>query len=262
MNTMRDRDWRAGFELLQAVTEAGDGVEAFARAAVDALPALVASEITSLSVCDLGSGRRRVVATPVAAIGAEDLACFNRHFRTHPLVRYHADLRGPGAHRISDSLPFARFRHTGLYSEYYRRIGIEHAVALPVHVDQATLVSFVLNRRGRDFSDRERDLLDLVGGSLSRLYRKARALEAVRSALPGMALKPRGQPALTPREIEVLRWLAAGKTDREIAALLGCSYRTVQKHLEHLYVKLGVETRTAAVVRWLGAWRSQPANGQ
>jgi DNA-binding CsgD family transcriptional regulator len=47
--------------------------------------------------------------------------------------------------------------------------------------------------------------------------------------------------------------VAAGKTDREIAALLGCSHRTVQKHLQRLYVKLGVETRTAAVMRSLGA---------
>jgi DNA-binding CsgD family transcriptional regulator len=255
MNALRDRDCRAGFELLHAVAETGGGVDALARAAVEALPALVASEITSLSACDLSSGRRHVVATPVAAIGAEDLACFDRNFRVHPLVRYHADLRGPGAHRISDSLPFSRFRHTALYCEYYRRIGIDHVVALPIHVDDTTLISFVLNRRGRDFSDRERDVLDLVGGPLSRLYLKARALERVQSALA--AKMPDAQRleelGVTPRETEVLQWLAAGKTDREIAALLGCSYRTVQKHLQRLYVKLGVETRTAAVMRSLGA---------
>ncbi|MDO8251302.1 MAG: helix-turn-helix transcriptional regulator [Rhodoferax sp.] len=253
MSALRDRDWRAGFELLHAVIEAGDGVDALARAAVDALPALVASEITSLSVCDLRSGRRHVVATPTAAIGADDLACFNRYFRIHPLVRYHADLRGSGARRISDSLPFSRFRHTALYNEYYRRIGIDHVVALPVYVDDSTLVSFVLNRRGRDFSDRERAALDLVGGPLSRLYRKARMRDRVQSGLASntpdtQRLQARG---VTLREVEVLRWLAAGKTDREIAMLLDCSYRTVQKHLQHLYVKLGFETRTGAVMRAL-----------
>jgi DNA-binding CsgD family transcriptional regulator len=255
MNALRDRDWRAGFELLHVAAEAGEGVDALARAAVDALPALVASEITSLSVCDLASGRRHVVATPVAAIGAQDLACVDRYFRVHPLVRYHADLRGPGAHRISDSLPFSRFRHTELYSEYYRRIGIDHVVALPIHVDDTTLVSFVLNRRGRDFNDRERDALDLVRGPLSRLYLKARALERLQSALAANTPDAERLDALgvTPRETEVLQWLAAGKTDREIAALLACSHRTVQKHLQHLYVKLGVETRTAAVMRSLGA---------
>jgi DNA-binding NarL/FixJ family response regulator len=51
---------------------------------------------------------------------------------------------------------------------------------------------------------------------------------------------------LTGREIEVLGWIAAGKTNRDIAEILGMSPRTVNKHLEHIYVKLGVETRAAA----------------
>jgi len=51
----------------------------------------------------------------------------------------------------------------------------------------------------------------------------------------------------------VLQWLARGKTDADIASLLAISPRTVNKHLEHIYVKLGVETRTAAVMRALTA---------
>lgn len=52
--------------------------------------------------------------------------------------------------------------------------------------------------------------------------------------------------ALTPRETEVLSWLAKGKTNRDIAEILGMSPRTVNKHLEHVFEKLGVETRAAA----------------
>jgi DNA-binding NarL/FixJ family response regulator len=51
---------------------------------------------------------------------------------------------------------------------------------------------------------------------------------------------------LTGREAEVLSWLAKGKTNRDIADILGMSPRTVNKHLEHIFEKLGVETRTAA----------------
>ena len=54
------------------------------------------------------------------------------------------------------------------------------------------------------------------------------------------------QVALTPRETEVLSWLAKGKTNRDIADILGMSPRTVNKHLEHVFEKLGVETRSAA----------------
>ena len=69
--------------------------------------------------------------------------------------------------------------------------------------------------------------------------------------MPALRASPAG--ALTPREREVLRWLAAGKTDRDIGAILGISPRTVHKHLQHIYEKLGVETRTAAVMRVLAA---------
>jgi DNA-binding NarL/FixJ family response regulator len=51
---------------------------------------------------------------------------------------------------------------------------------------------------------------------------------------------------LTPRETEVLSWIAKGKTNRDVGEILGMSPRTVNKHLEHVFEKLGVETRAAA----------------
>ncbi len=366
MEGIRRQDLRGALRVLHDIGAAGTGLAEFARAGVQALPSLVASEVTTLSVCDLGSGRRTVFGTPGSDLSAQDKDCFDRFFSEHPLVRYHAMLHGPGTHRISDSLSFSRFRETPLYNEYYRRIGIDHVIALPIHVDARTLVSFVLNRRGRDFSDRERSTLDLLREHLAQMYLQSQALERAQSALrglnllfdqsgsawmrlgpqrellaasalalscvaryagavprqgqrlpaaldrwlaqaigsgaaPGVVMAPfakgnelvlarggdrlrvralalparapaqRGdsfvtlqeQPALaapaqfaglplTLRERDVMQWLAAGKTDRDIAVLLGCSHRTVQKHLERIYVKLGVETRTAAVMRALG----------
>jgi DNA-binding NarL/FixJ family response regulator len=55
------------------------------------------------------------------------------------------------------------------------------------------------------------------------------------------------QLGLTPREGEVLTWLCGGKTNRDIAQILGMSPRTVNKHLERIYQKLGIETRSSAV---------------
>lgn len=60
---------------------------------------------------------------------------------------------------------------------------------------------------------------------------------------------------LTLREAEVLYWLCAGKANRDIADILGMSPRTANKHLEHVYAKLGVESRAAAVARALPALR-------
>ena len=54
---------------------------------------------------------------------------------------------------------------------------------------------------------------------------------------------------LTAREAEVLYWVAKGKVNRDIGDILGASPATVKKHLERVYAKLGVETRTAAAGR-------------
>lgn len=51
---------------------------------------------------------------------------------------------------------------------------------------------------------------------------------------------------LTPREAEVLFWIARGKSNRDISEILNISARTVNKHLEQVFVKLGVEKRSAA----------------
>lgn len=64
---------------------------------------------------------------------------------------------------------------------------------------------------------------------------------------------------LTPRESEVLAWVAKGKTNAEVGAILKMSVRTVQKHLEHVYQKLGVETRTTATVRMLKMLDAEPS---
>lgn len=58
---------------------------------------------------------------------------------------------------------------------------------------------------------------------------------------------------LTSREGEVLSWLSKGKTNRDIAQILGLSPRTVDKHLEQIYSKLGVENRTAAAAMAVNA---------
>jgi DNA-binding CsgD family transcriptional regulator len=273
MIRLRAADYRSAWQAVQAVAQAADDVAAYARTGVEVLPAVVASELTTLSICDLAGGRRAVVSTPGCAIAAEDRAAFDRHFREHPLVRFHGYDGGRVAWRISDSVPFSRFRNTPLYDEYYRRVGLDHALALPVHIDARWLVSFVFNRKGRDFSERDRAVLDLARGALAVLYRRALALAELRTTVTGLrellgaaaggidrppapAQAVDAPPAvlpLTAREREVLRWVAAGKTDRDIAAILGISARTVHKHLQHVYEKLGVETRTAAAMRALAA---------
>ena len=56
---------------------------------------------------------------------------------------------------------------------------------------------------------------------------------------------------LTPREAEVLLWIAQGKSNSDIATILETTVHTVKKHLQNLFAKLGVESRNSAMLRAL-----------
>jgi DNA-binding CsgD family transcriptional regulator len=267
MNHLTRNDYAGALRLLERLEAESGDLKCFARASVAAVSEFVVAELATLSVCDLVTGHRQVIGLPGLRLGPDDIACFDRHFFEHPLVQHHGLGGGRATHRMSDALSRRDFHRTALYAEYYRRIGLEYVVAVPLFMDGRTLVSIVLNRRGLDFSDRDCERLELLRPHLAFLYRQACvaavSLSVALAATKAVSLAPvQADPLpadLTLREGEVMRWLSCGKTDAEIAALLAISPRTVQKHLEHIYVKLGVETRTAAVMRSLTMCRGHSA---
>lgn len=128
------------------------------------------------------------------------------------------------------------------------------ALCLPLPASGSTGLRLVLRRRSAPFTPRERERLALLQPHLAWLFVQARR-QGSRAVTPPaapperpLAVRPIRTGRLTPREVDVMRWLSCGKTDADIAALLAISPRTVHKHLEHIYEKLGVETRTAAVM--------------
>ncbi len=238
---------RAALDTLHAIgqdcVDSGD----FARRGVQRLPRLVSSELTTLSVCNLDSGHRRVVCDQPGAISRRELEVFDRYFFEHPLVREHG--RNPAAvtRRIDDLLPGSAFQRTPLFNDYYCAIRIDHVMAVPIHIDRHILVSFVVNRSKRGFSDRDRERVEVIRPHLGHLYRLSTHAPRSNESFAEV------EAPLTVRERDVLDWLGAGKTDKDIAAILAISPRTVQKHLQRIYEKLGVETRTAAVMRAIAA---------
>jgi DNA-binding CsgD family transcriptional regulator len=84
--------------------------------------------------------------------------------------------------------------------------------------------------------------LGVVGGD-EYLFRIARAQEE------GQEEVLRQQFGLTQRESEVLLWIGRGKSNKDIGDILGLSPRTVNKHLEQVYAKLGVENRASAAIK-------------
>ena len=99
-----------------------------------------------------------------------------------------------------------------------------------------TVRMLFVREAGPDFSERDRAVLTLLRPHLHQAY-----LDAERHRQP--------VPRLTPRQKELLRLLAAGHTNIQIARRLGVTEGTVRTHLENIYGRLQVSSRTAAVAR-------------
>jgi DNA-binding NarL/FixJ family response regulator len=130
-----------------------------------------------------------------------------------------------------------------MYYDICRSWGWEHDLMLtlpaapsPVSGPGRTLRLFFFRGPGADFSERDQALLVLLRPHLHQAY-----LDAERRRHP--------VPELTARHWDLLRLLAAGHTNAQIARRLGISEGTVRTHLENLYGRLNVSSRTAAVTR-------------
>ena len=104
---------------------------------------------------------------------------------------------------------------------------------------------------------------DLVQAIETRLQRAANQERARREFKPDFSsTEPLVKLGLTPRAAETLLWLAQGKTNSDIATILGITESTVKKHVQEIFEKLGVETRGAATVRALEVLNSHAVAGQ
>lgn len=147
----------------------------------------------------------------------------------------------PRALRISDFASSRQLHRLDYYDQALRPLAIEHQIRFWVEAPPGIARFYYVSRRSvdGDFTDLERDLLALLRPYLVALH------ERFDSDVPELA----HTDGLTTRETEILCWVARGKTNQEIAALLIVSPHTVRKHLEHVYEKLRVSSRTAAVAR-------------
>jgi DNA-binding CsgD family transcriptional regulator len=189
------------------------------------------------------SGKLRVVEL-LEVIGTPPSPRAERAFHTHgwqnPLhCRLHA--REEGVLRLSDFMTRRQKRNLAYDDLVWKQHGIDDAMRiwLPAPVGRAR--SVYLERTGKNYTERERTLFAMLRPHLVRMRINA---ESSRRIDPGLGL--------TPREAEVLGWVARGKTNAEIAAVLFISSKTVRKHLENIFEKLGVSTRTAAAARLNG----------
>ncbi len=117
---------------------------------------------------------------------------------------------------------------------------------------EKTDLRFGMNRGADDYLTKPVPRADLLKAVRARLKRATQSAPA--AFKPDFSSsKPLERLGLTPRVAEVLLWVAQGKTNGDIAVILGISESTVKKHLLEIFATLGVETRSAATLHALEA---------
>ena len=326
---------RDGERLLRFVAEAESvgGDQPFTPDLLVELGRLIRADW--VSYCELDRVRRRIrlqVDRPDEEdeVEIDDETTWHVVLEEHPVCARHQ--KGHfGAMKLSDFFTMRRLHRTWVYDNWFKPLGVEHELDVAIPSPLWHTKTFLFDRAGgRDFTERDRLILDLLQPHLARLWQAARTRRLLAAALaeldrvdehggrgvillgfggevefaspPTQRLLREFFPAptggrlpaalsewlesdgakplirrrgtrrlkvqraggallleetrediqLTPRERQVLSWVARGKTNAEIARLLWLAPSTVRKHLENVYAKLGVNTRTAAVARFLG----------
>ncbi|UOQ54840.1 helix-turn-helix transcriptional regulator [Hymenobacter cellulosivorans] len=232
--------------LLVYATEAGPVFTRLAQATAAALSA----EIVSIDGFDQTSSMVNLGYYPAQRFSLPDFETLRQLLPEHPLFQSLIIERRPEALRTSDFRPTQKFRNSTLYQEFYQPTGLplrELIVGLPVV--EYGWITCTLNRAGREFSEADRYLLTLLVPHFQQAVRQAQTVASPPALPPNSPLLLNH---LTPREAELLGYLRQGLSDKEISRCLSISPRTVQNHLQNIYVKLEVDNRTAALCKVLG----------
>lgn len=163
--------------------------------------------------------------------------------KAHPFTGEAVRTGGLGPYRLSDFWSKRQLLESEIYNSAYEAVGIGRLLSIALlRGTRGGTLNMCRPITAPDFTERDRVMLRLLAPHFHLAYRAAEAATA-RSRTDAEALADMG---LTERENDVALWLARGRTNNEIATILGMRPRTVEKHVENIFTKLGVENRTAA----------------
>ncbi len=228
---------------------------------LDALHRALPSDYVSLN--EIGPGPRDVFALIRPEEPQEMFERWARHAAENPLLQYYLRTQDGRPMRFSDVCSREHLHGLALYREVYEPMGVEHQLAFTLPAGPRRVLAIALSRGDPDYSDEERDLAVRARPFLIQSYLNAIAFQAACNGIEAPAsdtplIESLLAAGLTPREAQALRLVALGRSNHHVADALGISHRTVGKHLERGYRKLGVRDRSTAAAR---VWELAGANG-
>lgn len=348
MDKLQDQDLRDFIRALD-VLHADAGKVELSERIVKAAADLIAADRISFNVFSL-DGKYQMASWRKAdyVFTPERLELIEKYIHESPIFVECVLKRSPKVLKLSDFMTVKEFRRTNIYQAIYKAVGADYQMAVMLPVSKDFTLTLFCSRQDRDFTERDRLILQFLVPHLTNAVTNGLAFERLTDLLEtdvrGMILIPPGggppilsrfaselvgryfggvegdtsalpaelvgwlggqkmpqngdrtcrlprpltienkhgklsvwltfdtltgertlllkeKQALTPqtlerlsltkREAEILYWISKGKSDAEIGSLCEISPRTVSKHAEHIYLKLGVENRHAAMRRAL-----------
>lgn len=222
---------------------------------VDQLVDALGGTAAVLSEVHLSSGTGQVTAWTPGSLGSLPLdSVLHSHAQSgHPLLFHYATTGDRTPLAVTDLVDELTWRGSRAYALTHQTLRSRFHFAVPLPATAGSTRSFVVHRDGPDFTERERAYARRLQPLLVSVDAHFRCLRQWRGAGSasgaGTREDVRGALRLSPRETAVLVLLADALTAEAIAHRLGITVRTVHKHLQNLYRKLGTCDRLATVLR-------------
>jgi DNA-binding CsgD family transcriptional regulator len=239
---------------LMAATEemvASTDLDRLRQTTVEALAGVVGGPLVAWNEVCPRTGRIEAVTFPQLDPAMFDQLgeAFAAHVEDHPVIAHNRSTADPRPWAISDFVGLRDFRHTGLYADFYQPLGATDQISF-ILPDKDLIVGVALNTADGPITERERTLCRLIQPVVLQTYRHLRAqLPDEQSAVVFLERR-----RLTPREVAVMMLVRDSASTKRISAQLSISSRTVEKHVEHALMKLGMASRLQAS-GLLNRWR-------
>jgi len=244
---VNDADFKRFSEACQELYRSGLTLENYARRAFAFIEKLVPTEFLAFGSLDLKTKELDIGFNQTVPDFVPAMQAFGRIMGNYELFCWDPKVNGGKPFCRSDCFTRREFKQLDVYREVYRLLGIDNHCAVHVPAGPGEIAFFGLERNGGpDFSREEREMLTLAQAHLgnARELVQTRVALAERGAVPAFLIRH----GLTVREADVLVWLAEGKSNEEIAILLGLQVYTVKGYVKTIFQKTGVPNRLAAAL--------------
>lgn len=239
--------WRELFEAVYEINSADNHAD-FGAAVVAGMIRLIRAELSVFQVLDRATGRIMTRMAPADPFTPEEIAYYSTHSEEMPLVTYFTRTGDTRARRMTDVIDQGEWLGSNYYRICLARLDLPHCLALPIVVNESIVAGLSFNRRGRDFSVHDCELLDAFGPHFRQAWQRHKNPWRDGREEEVSARRRFESFGLRPRESEVLYWMTQGKQNREIATILGIQLGTVQEYVAGILDKLEQENRHSATV--------------